>query len=106
MKIKQTSKKFVFHICLESQRLWIYKKSVDTLLGGNSNGNIFVGRGKFSWQKSDEAFGNFFPDEIFYSYVLYTIYKYNMCHIKLKTEAGIKSFLIGKFFGISGMPDR
>ena len=74
--------------------------------GENSNGNIFVGRGKFSWQKSDEAFGNFFPDEIFYSYVLYTIYKYNMCHIKLKTEAGIKSFLIGKFFGISGMPDR
>ena len=28
-----------------------------------------------------------------------------MRHVKLKAEAGIKRFLVGKFFGISGMPD-
>ena len=71
MKTKQTSQKLVFRICLElPQTLGIYKKSVDTYWGKNSPGNIFVGLGKFSWSKSDEAFRNFFPDESFYSYVL------------------------------------
>ena len=97
--------------CLKSQRFIIYKKSVDTLLGKTLPGNLLIGRGKFSLQKNDKFFGNFFPDEIYSNRVVIPMYctqfiDINMCHIKLKADAGTERFLKEKFFEISEIPDR
>ena len=105
---KTDIKIFVLYFCLKSQRFKIYKKSVDTLLGKTSSGNILVGRGKFSSPKNDKVFGNFFSDKVYSDRVVISMYcrqfiNKNMCHIKLKAEASTERFLIGKFLEISGM---
>ena len=60
-KQNRHQKKFVFHICLESQRLWIYKKSVDTLLGEKFAWKYIRQPGKIFMAEKWRNFWKFFP---------------------------------------------